>query len=79
MGRRITNLSLKGKTLDPNKLYRVAGWAPVSENASAQEEQPIWDLMSEYLKDLKIVKPLKLDSPNILGVENNPGYTPKST
>jgi sulfur-oxidizing protein SoxB len=33
MGKRIQNMMLKGKPIDPAKTYKVAGWAPVSEEA----------------------------------------------
>ncbi|HRA82090.1 MAG TPA: thiosulfohydrolase SoxB, partial [Thauera sp.] len=33
MGKRIDNMMLKGKRIEPSKIYRVAGWAPVSEEA----------------------------------------------
>ena len=35
MGSRISAMTLRGKPLDPTKRYRVAGWAPVSEEARA--------------------------------------------
>jgi len=74
VGRRISNLTLKGSALSPDKLYRVAGWASVSEEVNKRGGQPIWDLMSEYLRDLRIVKPLKLDSPQVVGESTNPGF-----
>jgi len=63
VGQRVSNLTLKGKTLDPNKKYKVAGWASVSADENVRAGQPIWDLMSEYLRDLRVVKPMKLNSP----------------
>ncbi len=67
IGNRISNLTLNESPLDPNKLYRVAGWASVSEDVNKMGGQPIWDLMREYLKDLRVVKPLKLNTPVIKG------------
>jgi sulfur-oxidizing protein SoxB len=56
MGGRIQNMMLKGKLIDPAKTYKVAGWAPVSEEAKNAGE-PIWDVVATYLRDIKTVKP----------------------
>ena len=63
-------MMLKGKPLDPNKVYRVAGWAPVGEGASGE---PIWDVVATYLRDIKVVTPRKLNLPKLVGMEKNPG------
>ena len=73
MGGRISDLVLKGKPLEAGKKYRVAGWAPVSEDARRAGGEPIWDLMAKYLLDRKVVKPLKLNLPRLKGVAGNPG------
>ncbi|MFZ5474015.1 MAG: thiosulfohydrolase SoxB, partial [Pseudomonadota bacterium] len=71
MGKRISDLRLKGKPLDPNKTYKVAGWAPVAEGASGT---PIWDVVAEYLRTVKTVTPRKLNNPRLIGVkQNDPG------
>ena len=49
MGQRISDMSLKGKPLDADKTYKVAGWAPVSEEASKQSLPPIWELVEQWL------------------------------
>ena len=64
---------LGGKPLEASKTYRVAGWAPVSEEAKNAGGEPIWDLMARYLRDVKTVKPVKLNLPTLKGVDNNPG------
>ena len=48
-GHRIQNLSLKGKGVDPFKVYKVAGWASVNEPQSTQGERPVWQLVERYL------------------------------
>jgi sulfur-oxidizing protein SoxB len=73
MGGRISGMTLKGKSIDAAKKYRVAGWAPVSEEARQTGGQPIWDLMAGYLRDRKVVKPLVLNLPQLRGVQGNPG------
>lgn len=65
MGKRISNLMLKGKPINPDKKYRVAGWASVADGAQNLNQQPIWDLMSEYLKDIKVVSPIVLNNPTL--------------
>jgi sulfur-oxidizing protein SoxB len=73
MGGRIGEMSLKGRPLDPAKKYKVAGWAPVSEEAKQAGGEPIWDLMARYLRDRKVVKPLALNLPRLKGMRENPG------
>ena len=73
MGARITAMTLKGRPLEASKKYKVAGWAPVSEEGRQAGGEPIWDVMARYLKDRKTVKPLALNLPRLKGVEGNPG------
>jgi sulfur-oxidizing protein SoxB len=73
MGDRIGEMTLKGKPLDASKKYKVAGWAPVSEEAKQAGGEPIWDVMAKYLRDRKVVKPLALNLPRLKGVQGNPG------
>jgi sulfur-oxidizing protein SoxB len=72
-GKRITDMRLNGKAIDPNKNYKVAGWAPVSEDAKNAGGEAIWDVMERHLRDVKVVKAVKLNEPMIKGVKNNPG------
>ena len=70
MGGRISGMTLKGKPIDANRKYKVAGWAPVAEGASGE---PIWDLMANYLRDKKTIKPKKLNLPQLVGMKGNAG------
>jgi S-sulfosulfanyl-L-cysteine sulfohydrolase len=72
-GKRISDMRLNGKDIDPNKTYKVAGWAPVSEEARNAGGEPIWDVIERHLRDVKVVKAVKLNEPIIKGVKNNPG------
>ena len=72
-GKRITDMRLHGKPIEANKTYKVAGWAPVSEEAKNTGGEPIWDVMERYLRDVKVVKAVKLNEPVIKGVSNNSG------
>jgi sulfur-oxidizing protein SoxB len=67
-------MMLNGKKIDPNKTYKVAGWAPVSEEAKAAGGEPIWDVVAKYLRDIKTVKAKSLNMPNIKGAKGNPGF-----
>jgi len=73
MGSRISEMRLNGELLDANKTYRVAGWAPVSEEAKNAGGEPIWDVIARHLRDVKTVKAVKLNEPIIKGVKGNPG------
>jgi sulfur-oxidizing protein SoxB len=73
MGSRISEMRLRGELLDANKTYRVAGWAPVSEEARSAGGEPIWDVIARHLRDVKTVKAVKLNEPIIKGVKGNPG------
>ncbi|TSE30307.1 thiosulfohydrolase SoxB [Tepidimonas charontis] len=70
MGQRIQNLTLNGKPLEADKKYKVAGWASVQEGVTGT---PIWDVVSTYLRDKKVIKPVRLNSPRVINVGNNPG------
>ncbi|MFZ5555402.1 MAG: thiosulfohydrolase SoxB [Pseudomonadota bacterium] len=70
IGKRISNMMLNGKAVDPAKKYKVAGWAPVAEGAAGE---PVWDVVASYLRDKKVIKPVKLNTPKLVGVAGNPG------
>jgi sulfur-oxidizing protein SoxB len=73
MGSRISAMSLRGKPLDADRKYKVAGWAPVSEDARAAGGEPIWDVMARYLRREKTLKPRALNVPRLVGVTGDPG------
>ena len=74
MGSRIQDMRLidphGGKPIEAGKTYKVAGWAPVAEGATGE---PIWDVVSTWLRDKKVVTPRKLNSPKLVGMGGNPG------
>jgi sulfur-oxidizing protein SoxB len=74
MGSRIADMRLKGKPVEAGKTYRVAGWAPVAEEAAKAGHKPVWDVVETWLKNQNgRVKPRKVNAPTIVGVANNPG------
>jgi len=70
MGARITDMRLNGKPLEATRKYKVAGWAPVAEGA---EGEPVWDVVTKYLRDRKTIAPIKPNVPRLVGVEKNQG------
>jgi sulfur-oxidizing protein SoxB len=70
MGKRIGDMTLAGKPLEPNKNYKVAGWASVQEGVTGE---PIWDVVAKYLRDQKVLKAPKLNTPVLKGMKGNPG------
>ncbi len=71
MGKRIENMALDdGTIIEDNKNYKVAGWGQVNSVAPGRE---VWEIVSDYLKDHPQVKIKKLNTPKIVGVNDNPG------
>ncbi|MDD3674262.1 thiosulfohydrolase SoxB [Thauera propionica] len=72
MGKRIDNMMLKGKRIEPNKTYKVAGWAPVSEEAK-DSGPAVWDVVANYLRGQKVITQRALNLPTLKGMDGNPG------
>ncbi len=70
IGARISDLRLKGKPLNANQRYKVAGWAPVAEGASGE---PIWEVVARHLRARKTIPAPRVNSPRLIGVKGNPG------
>ncbi len=70
-GNRIGGLSLNGKAIEPSRKYKVASWASLDENASGP---PIWNVVSQYLRDQRTVSRSELNLPKLVGVTSNPGW-----
>jgi sulfur-oxidizing protein SoxB len=66
-------MELAGKPIDAAKKYKVAGWAPVSEEAKAAGGEAIWDVVARYLRAQKTIGPRTLNLPTIVGMQGNPG------
>ena len=72
-GQRISDLRLGGTLLDAGRTYRVAGWAPVSQEARAAGGEPIWDVVARYLRDRRQLPPLRPNVPALRGIAGNGG------
>jgi sulfur-oxidizing protein SoxB len=74
MGSRISDLRLKGRAIEAGRAYKVAGWAPVAEEAAKAGNQPVWDVVETWLKAQGgRVKPRTINTPKLVGVAGNPG------
>ena len=73
MGKRITRMELDGKPIDAKREYKVAGWAPVSDEARAAGGEPIWDVAARYLRARKSITPRMPNLPKLEGVSADPG------
>ena len=67
IGERISNMTLlsSGVPIDPDKTYRVAGWASVNEGT---EGPPIWDVVESYVSRHKAVSVAPNDAVKVVGV-----------
>ncbi|MDH5570733.1 MAG: thiosulfohydrolase SoxB [Gammaproteobacteria bacterium] len=71
IGKRVTDMALDdGTRIEATKNYTVAGWATVGEQAPGK---PVWEIVAEYLREEKVAKINKLNTPKILNVKDNPG------
>ena len=73
MGSRISDMRLAGTAIDPAKTYKVAGWAPVAEEAKTAGNKPVWDVVEQWLKAKGRVAPRRINTPRLIGVQGNPG------
>ncbi len=73
MGSRIHDMRLDGKPIDAGKTYKVAGWAPVAEEARSAGNKPVWEVVEPWLKARGKVTPRPLNTPRLIGVQGNPG------
>ncbi|WP_288252963.1 thiosulfohydrolase SoxB [uncultured Hydrogenophaga sp.] len=70
MGGRIQNMTLKGKPIEADRKYKVAGWASVQENVQGE---PVWDVVATHLRARKVIKGVKVNTPTLIGMKGNPG------
>jgi sulfur-oxidizing protein SoxB len=71
INKRISNMQLDdGTAIAASKKYKVAGWATVGSQSPGE---PIWDVVSTYMKDQKEITVNKLNTPKLKNVDNNPG------
>lgn len=66
IGARIDDLRIDGTPLSAGRAYKVASWAPVNEDV--RRGLPVWDVVAEYLRDIKVVKPRAAWTPRLRGL-----------
>ena len=66
-------MGLAGKPIEADKSYKVAGWAPVAEEAKNAGGEPVWDVVERYLVREKTIRARPLNLPEIVGMRGNPG------
>jgi len=78
IGERISDMRLAGKPIEADKTYKVAGWAPVAEEArNAPGTKPVWDVVEAWLKSQPNgrVGARTINTPKLVGVQGNPGVS----
>jgi sulfur-oxidizing protein SoxB len=71
LGNRISNMmDDDGTSIDPNRTYKVAGWAQVN---SVGDGRLMWDVAADYLRKQKTLNLKKVNHPTIKGAKGNPG------
>ncbi|MEO8536570.1 MAG: thiosulfohydrolase SoxB, partial [Betaproteobacteria bacterium] len=72
-GSRITRMELAGQPLSADQQYKVAGWAPVAEDAAVGSPEPVWDVVARYLRAHPTIAPRVPNVPKLEGVASDPG------
>ncbi len=75
IGERISNVILdNGEAIEPDKVYKVAGWATVNRTP---EGRLMWDVVRDYIVNTKdkdnVLRLPKINHPELVGVMANPG------
>ena len=71
MGNRISDMRLRdGRNVEDNRQYKVAGWATVGAKSPGA---PVWEVVADYLRDVKTIELERLETPVLKGVAGNPG------
>ncbi|MFT5505850.1 MAG: sulfur-oxidizing protein SoxB [Gammaproteobacteria bacterium] len=77
MNNRISSVTLdNGDRLDPDKTYRVSGWASVNQ---APDGRLAWDIVRDYILANRdnngVLNLAKINNPTVVGVTENPGIS----
>jgi len=72
IGKRISDLRRAGVPMQAERRYKVAGWAPVREDATGEA---VWDVVARQLRARKTITPIKTSQPRLIGVSGNPGLS----
>ncbi len=69
-GQRIGDMRLNNTAIDPNKTYKVAGWASMQQ----VDGEPIWDVVARWLRSKKHIDAVDVKQPVVKGLEGNQGF-----
>ncbi len=79
MGKRIGDMRLNGQPIEADRQYKVAGWAPVAQEARDAGNKPVWELVEQWLKAKGgIVAPRRINMPRLTGAVPNAGFAPEA-
>lgn len=71
IGKRISEMRLDDGTLiDASRSYKVSGWATVGAKSDGRD---IWDVVADHLRDQKVARISRLNTPKLKSVQGNPG------
>jgi S-sulfosulfanyl-L-cysteine sulfohydrolase len=74
-GKRISDMRLGGKPIEASRTYKVAGWAPVAEEAAKAGNKPVWEVVETWLKARGgKVTPRQVNVPTLKGALPNAGF-----
>jgi sulfur-oxidizing protein SoxB len=71
-GKRIGDVTVRGRPLGLGKRYKVAHWASVQP--SSEVRRPIWEVVAEYLRARKTIRLESAYRPRLKGVNGDPGF-----
>jgi sulfur-oxidizing protein SoxB len=71
IGKRITEIHIGGRPMEPKKTYKVAGWASVQPQPDELDD--IWDVVATYLREAGTVHLDRINTPKLKNVKGNPG------
>jgi sulfur-oxidizing protein SoxB len=75
MGRRISDMRLGGQLIEASKRYKVAGWAPVAEEARRAGNKQVWEVVEQWIRAQGgRIRSRPLNTPRIIGALPNPGH-----
>ncbi|MES2186506.1 MAG: thiosulfohydrolase SoxB [Pseudomonadota bacterium] len=72
-GHRIDDMRLNGQPLQADRRYKVAGWAPVAEEARTAGNKPVWEVVEPWLRAQGTIRAKAPDMPALANVKPNAG------
>lgn len=67
-GKRLSNIKINGKDLDPSRTYKVAAWGGNMHRAgkNVSKLRPVYDITVDYIKRVKVVNPSNKSNVKVL-------------